>query len=139
MGRRFLIGTEAGFVGMAIGAIIGWFVTRGIDSRAPTPLLLAAGAPSVAGLILVGLVIAIPGLIRSDEDRLQPYRLPAIHVALTVMSARAMLTGPAPVVAYHEALAGVEAWFNPICWIALFMSEVIVLTVTGRLRQRHPA
>lgn len=138
MGRRFLLGTEAAFVGMAVGVGWSWFSARGVEGSASIPFLLACGAPSLAGLLLLILTLAIPGLTPLESiERPLTVTLPAVHTAATVLAARAMLTGPVPVAAHHEALASVEVWFRPMSWAALMLGQLLILEFGRLIRARR--
>lgn len=137
MGRRFLLGTGVGFLGMVIGAGWGWFTVGSGTRSGVIPAVLAAGAPAVAGLALVLCVIGFPTLAGDRLARPSTFCLPAIHVAFTALSARAMLTGPSATAAFHEDLAGVTTWFRPASLLVLFAVEVAVLEVVAAVGSRR--
>lgn len=135
MGRRFSISTEVAFVGTVVGAILGWLAVSRQEPLERPEWWLAVGVPSLAGILLIGLIFAVPS-VTGDSPLRRPltWTLPALHCALTALLAKALVTGPAAL-AVPPSLRPIEVWLSVPLLAVLYVGQVLVLEVIVAVSQ----
>lgn len=136
MGRRFALGSEAAFVGLAVGGAWSYACFRGAHETSKLAWILATGVPCIAGALLIFLAVAIPNLMNDGLTRMTATVLPIVHAALTAFVARAILTGPTAAAVPPEPLLPAALWLAPVSLVVLVVGELIVLHVVASTQRR---
>ncbi len=138
MGRRFGIGADGAFAGVLIAFLMNLWLLRGLPIKA-TSLAVGLAAPSTAGVGVILMALFVPSFVGAVRlERPLTYLLPAVHVSLTALFARAALTGQSAAAAIPDQLLPATLWLKPVNILMLFLFSWVALELVHRKNRSVP-